>query len=910
MAADIVGDQTVIGPDAPGSGTLGNPYSYGGELNIGGAAGNGSVTVTAGGTVSSAGRLSTYIGRFSGNEGAVTVSGTNSSWTTSADIYLGLSRATGTLTVSNGGAVTADYVSIGGLSGTGHVYLDGGSLSTTSRVTIGANGTGFLTLSGGSTLNVVSGTGTIRVAENVGDNGTLNIGAAAGDTAAAAGTINAANIRLRGSSSKIVFNHTGTDYMLDEDIFGDGTIEHYAGTTILTGANTNSGSTTIFGGTLQIGNGGTTGSFGGDITNNAALIFNRSDALTFVDDISGTGTLTKSGAGVLTLTGSNTHSGRTTVEAGTLRAGSAGAFAANTAYTVNGGTLDLNGHALTMSALSGTGGTVALGTAGLTVNQSGTTSYGGVISGTGSLTKSGAGTLTLTGANTHTGGTTVLAGRLVVNGSVGAVTLSGGSLGGSGTIGGFTASSGSTIAPGNSIGTLNVTGSAAFTAGSTYAVEVDSAGNSDKIAATGSVTIDNGATVSVSAENGTDDGATYAPSTTYTIITAGTAVTGEFGSVSENFAYLDAALGYGPKAVTLTLTRNASSFASIGRTANQRAVANGVSSLTAGNAVYDAVVGLSADRARMAFDSLSGEIHASTNGQLLEDSYFVRDSATTRMRARDRVSGTWAQAYGNWEQSRGDGNASEMNRLLGGAIFGADTALLNGWRAGILAGYRTASLLTDTAASEADADSYVLGAYASRQFGPLGVRLGTSYELHDVSTSRTAKAGGFSDQLTADYLAGTAQVFGEIGYTFETPLGQFVPFAGLSLVHQHSAGFREKGGAAALTASSTSHMLGVTTIGVRGIRQFAERDGLTAALTGGFEWRHVIGDASAESRMHLAGSDAFTISGTPVERDAFQLEAGLDLRFSKDLTLGLGYQGAFGSAVQSHGFIARLSGTF
>ena len=66
---------------------------------------------------------------------------------------------------------------------------------------------------------------------------------------------------------------------------------------ILTGANTYTGSTTISAGTLQLGNGGTTGSVAGNIVDNAALVFNRSDALTYGGVISGTGSLTQAGTG-------------------------------------------------------------------------------------------------------------------------------------------------------------------------------------------------------------------------------------------------------------------------------------------------------------------------------------------------------------------------------------------------------------------------------------------------------------------------------------------------------------------------------------------------------------------------------------------------------------------------------------
>ena len=99
---------------------------------------------------------------------------------------------------------------------------------------------------------------------------------------------------------------------------------HQAGTGTLTlaGDNTYTGTTTIAAGTLQLGNGGTTGSVVGDIVNNAALVFNRSDALTYGGVVSGAGTLTKPGTGTLTLTGTNTYTGGTTITAGTLQLGS------------------------------------------------------------------------------------------------------------------------------------------------------------------------------------------------------------------------------------------------------------------------------------------------------------------------------------------------------------------------------------------------------------------------------------------------------------------------------------------------------------------------------------------------------------------------------------------------------------
>ncbi|MGA2031457.1 MAG: autotransporter-associated beta strand repeat-containing protein [Thermoguttaceae bacterium] len=101
---------------------------------------------------------------------------------------------------------------------------------------------------------------------------------------------------------------------------GQGILKQGAGTLVLGGNNTYSGGTTIDGGTLQVGNGTTAGSLPatGSVVDNATLAFNRSDAVTLGNAISGTGGLVQLGPGRLILGGSNTYAGMTTVSAGTL----------------------------------------------------------------------------------------------------------------------------------------------------------------------------------------------------------------------------------------------------------------------------------------------------------------------------------------------------------------------------------------------------------------------------------------------------------------------------------------------------------------------------------------------------------------------------------------------------------------
>jgi autotransporter-associated beta strand protein len=159
------------------------------------------------------------------------------------------------------------------------------------------------------------------------------------------------------------------------------------GTTILTGDNAYTGGTTISEGTLQIGNGGTTGSITGNVTDNGSLAFDRSDSLTFSGAISGTGALVQSGSGTLKLTGANSYTGGTTISTGAFQVGNGG-----TTGSVTGNVTD-NGI--------------------LAFDRSDSVTFGGVIRGKGGLVELGGGTLTLTGNNTYSGGTTINAGTLV-----------------------------------------------------------------------------------------------------------------------------------------------------------------------------------------------------------------------------------------------------------------------------------------------------------------------------------------------------------------------------------------------------------------------------------------------------------------------------------------------------------------
>jgi autotransporter-associated beta strand protein/T5SS/PEP-CTERM-associated repeat protein len=187
------------------------------------------------------------------------------------------------------------------------------------------------------------------------------------------------------------------------------------GTVILSGSNTYSGATTISAGTLQVGNGGTTGRLGSNtnaITNNGTLAFNRSDTVIFSNSVTGSGGLSQIGTGTTTSIGNNSYTGNTTVSAGTLNVRSLTHVIGNgtgqsTNLLVNGGIL--NSYAATIGQDSNTFGLATI--------NSGTWSNSSLRVG-----DYGTGSMSINGGNVLTG-----AGQIGASaGSIGSVSISSG----------------------------------------------------------------------------------------------------------------------------------------------------------------------------------------------------------------------------------------------------------------------------------------------------------------------------------------------------------------------------------------------------------------------------------------------------------------------------------------------------
>ncbi|KGK42670.1 hypothetical protein LH51_05645 [Nitrincola sp. A-D6] len=141
------------------------------------------------------------------------------------------------------------------------------------------------------------------------------------------------------------------------------------------------------------------------------ITITNSAVSTISGEVSGTAGLTQVGAGTLTLAGANTYSGATIINAGTLTV--TGSLSDSTAVTVASGAVYELGASDTIASLAGVGN-VILGANTLTLGDSNDTTFTGVISGSGGLTKQGSGSFTLTSNNTYMGATAINAGTLVI----------------------------------------------------------------------------------------------------------------------------------------------------------------------------------------------------------------------------------------------------------------------------------------------------------------------------------------------------------------------------------------------------------------------------------------------------------------------------------------------------------------
>lgn len=834
----------------------------------------------------------------------------------------------------------AQYMHIWNLQGAGMLHTDGaeplklrngtfsGTISGSSGIE--TTGVGSLVLSGINTF-----TGGVRIVEassiSISDN--ANLGNASNGVYINGSTLQITGTGMREMDRAVTVGplgavldvaDAGNTLTMARPIVGDGDLQKLGeGKLVLQRAGNSYRNTYAYRGTLE----GNASTIRGNLLNNATVIFNQTTDGVFAGNIDGFGGIIKQGQGDLTIAG-RAYRQRWDVAEGKL-----------ILTSLMNGPVPINiraGAALVLSIddIDGTDGP---------------------ITGNGQLRKIGKGEWVHQGdASAFTGRTSVEAGTLIlIEGKLGGSLdiHDGATLLGHGVVGDTRIMRGAAIKTyGPRYLPLTVRGDLTFEPGSTYEVKAYPAAGStasDRINVTGTATLA-GSVVHVGPEGD------FKAAQRYTILTA-SRLSGRFDQARSNYAYLDASLGYTDQSVILQLMRKPANpdpsspdpstpgkplpFSALAESDNQRAVADALDQLPDSNPLHQYVLGLPAGAPPAAFDSLSGEAHASVTSSLATLGSQGQGLSLRRLRASldagmipgqavaqaggvlppaalpgSAAQPAWAQVVGNWRTTRGDGDIAGARQHTGGVFLGADAAVGAGWRLGGALGFTDSRLQVDDRASKSSIGTYSALVYGGRQFalgaGKLNVLLGAGYAWHDIDTERQAYAGGASQKLKADYGGSTGQLFAELGYAFNlSDRVRIEPFAGLAWSDMRTRGFSESGGSAALNGASTRNDLTTATLGLRADTNFALGKAQGALRVGG-GWRRGFGDLDPQARLAFDGGSSFTVAGTPIARNAAFVEFGMDVALSRSATFSLGYDGQFGGGNREHAATAGLRWRF
>ncbi len=747
-------------------------------------------------------------------------------------------------------------LTLGSIGGGGNFYLGSKSL------TEGGNGvsttvTGAIEGPGGSLIKVGTGTLTLSGA-NIYTGGTiinggivragtvntlpLNAPVSLANTAGAALDLNGYNQQIGSlsgggsvggdvtlGSATLTFGYGSASTSFGGAISGNGgsLVKTGTGTFTLAGINTYTGGTILRSGILQIDKDQNLGDVTGALTVSSAATVQMGSSFTSHHSVvlstgggifdtggfnttwnaifTGPGGLSKEGDGILTLSKANQYSGGTFINAGTVRAATSNALPfGGTVVLANvaGAALDLNGFDQTVGSLSGggaAGGGVNLGTATLTMGADNTsTTYAGILSGSGAVIKNGNGVLTLSSDNIYTGPTQVNSGTLSLTGSLaGDVTVgTQGVLTGAGRLKGLTNEG--AVTPGNQgVGSLSATSYSGHGALNIYF---------------------NGAThTSLNVASAADIGGSTLnligpvfAAGQYSILSAGS-LRGTFAAEtppSSVFYAIDTQ--YTPTDVIILIRTTGTTFASVAQNVNEAAVATALDAArgtAAGgfSSIVNALLALpNAVAARNAFDQISGDALASFSTMNLKTEQSFTDQMNQRAVHREATSQILAQrpiavvlagnlkdhalgagntslrpsGYGLWVHGLGSLQTVDASTSLGspstrattgGFQAGYDIPLSEELLVGIAAGYASTSLTIENRSASGDAVSTQTGFYASYVPNAWFVNGSIGYTTSSDSLSRPIEFQGISEQANSRFQSRNYSSFLQAGYLYKSP---------------------------------------------------------------------------------------------------------------------------------------------
>jgi autotransporter-associated beta strand protein len=945
---------TISGTGVGGVGALhnssGDDNSYAGDITLAAAAtisNDSNSTFTLTGAVDTGGHIltvednnagaaaTTYSGVISG-DGGLTKTGTET-----VILSGGVANTfTGTTTVS-AGTLVLDKGADGTTAVAGNVTIDGGTLRWDEDNQVADASTITMT-SGAMDLNDMDET--ITSFSNSGGTFTTGSGHLVGtgatitwsggiNTVNADGVVEDSHIVISGGTNTVEGQGAGiTGGILQLNAGGTG-LEMSNGSTLTLDSDVNDAGKLLLKGNVSSSGAAMVTIASSGVAANAGTVDLDGDTRTFTiaDGAAATdmeigavvtnGGIAKAGDGTLLLSGVNTYTGATTVNAGTLQAGIVDqAFGVGSAVTMADAAsaiLDLNDLNQTIGSLAGggaTGGNVTLGSGTLTVGDATSTTYAGVISETGSIVKEGAGTLILSGANSYTGATTINTGTLQADHANALGTGAGG------------VTNNATLAIGTtdldiSAGAYIQTGTLLFTANSTtdYGTITSTNGNvAGTITPTIAGYIPNGTVLNIIDGSGI---LTYDAATTITDYGKYTFTGSESGGI-----------------LALTASRAANGFASNAVDGNAKAigealddVANPTADMTT---ILDTLDGLSAADVDSSLQSMEPSVDAGIIGasnlnvgnmlQSISNHFSLsRGAATSGIATGDvgdiKTKDIWAKAFGTYaKQDKRKGIEGYRADVIGGAL-GVDFVANEKATLGISAGYAYNKIKPKKASlGNTEADSMQGSLYYSynNEVDYLGAKamyfdLIGSFAYNMYEGKRNVTVGAINRTAKAEYDSQQYTVYGEAGYHIPADTIDFIPLASLQYTRSNFEGYTEKGADALnLKVDKQHYDLLEMGLGLKIASIIRNEDfDIIPSVRGKWLYDFIADKAETTSRF-TGGGASFKTEGAKPAKSSFDIGTTLTFLGKNNVQIDLDYDFNIRQDFQSHNGAVTLKYKF
>jgi outer membrane autotransporter protein len=558
------------------------------------------------------------------------------------------------------------------------------------------------------------------------------------------------------------------------------------------------------------------------------------------------------------------------------------------------------------------------------------------------LEKYGTGTLTISGTASYTGPTSLFGGTTVVNGSIAsssgltvgsAATLAGGGIVPATTMSGV-------IAPGmssNAPTTLTVNTSYTQTAG-TYRALFNAAGQSDRIAVNGTASIQGGALVV-----GSQSGGTYAPRTTYTLLSTTSGLSGSYSSssVSLSSPFLQPSITSDANNLYLNLTING--FLGAAQTPLQAAVGGAIDqSVYSATGDYAMVLGtlanLSPSQIPSILTSLSGMNYSGFSNSMVQGAQLFMNNFLAQASSANRGSNKTAIAeacdvacdttepakWGAWGGGLGGLGTVGAGQPLGGVTYnvggfaaGIDRKLTDNLLLGVTAGYTGGTQWVSGFSSQGFSNTFQAGLYGGYLQGPVYVDGVVGYAYSANQLSRSISIPTLANR-TAVGQTGANQFYGQLesGYRFDlgTAAEAFVtPFARLQGYTGMQNAFTENGAQSlglTVAAQTTNSLRSVIGAQIGGSTNLGWREKLNAQFRLG--WSHEFADTSRPVSATLVGAPSapFTTYGASPQRDGAVIGIAANTAIADGTSIYLRYEGDIAGSDSSHALIAGVRMTW